>query len=103
MANSIYLQDENFCQEVCDITYNLSPMLNKAFKSESYKYLLQGMESKIAIIHITNAINRMKSKKAEFIQFNPLNDWGNYETALYCLKKLKFLCKENENSQIFIC
>ena len=103
MANSIYLQDENFCQDVCDITYNLSPMINKAFESESYKSLLQDMESEIAIIHLTNAINRMKSKKAEFLQFNPLNGWGNYEIALDCLKKLKFLCKENVNSKIFIC
>ena len=103
MANSIYLQDENFFQDVCDITYNLSPMINKAFESESYKYLLQGMESKMAIIYLTAAINRMKSKKAEFLQFNPLNGWGNYETALDCLKKLKFLCKANENAKIFIC
>jgi len=85
-----------------NITHNLNKM---AAKSEIYSEIWHPDElgikiAKELIERLTFGLEKLKSNKDFFKEFDASNGWGTYEDFLYFVEKYLEACKKYPNSKI---
>lgn len=89
--------DFSIGQQDFNLTYNVAPMLYKAF-GEGGLRSLYGMTGNKSFGKIMKALHYFKSHKDELEELNPENGWGSYETTLEVLSKMLPACIGNLDS-----
>lgn len=85
-----------------NITFNVSPMFRKAFKSENGLYVLDELDLDSALEEVLAAIKSMLSERKEYEKLNPPNGWGSYESTLLFLFQLCLNFTEVEGGVVFV-
>ena len=82
MSYDFSIGDNNF-----NLTYNVSPMLYKAFGEKGLRSIY-GFTGDKSFDKIVEAIQYFKDNKEELEALNPENGWGSYENTLTVLCKM---------------
>lgn len=81
-------------------TYNVHPMLKKAFAREEDINFLAGLKCHAAVVLLNKAIANMESDPTTYEAMNPPNGWGDYESCLVWLREIRGRCRENPDAEI---
>lgn len=80
------------CVELGDLTWNVAPILRKAFDSDDGIHILHGLEAHNAQWRLELAIERILDSPREYARLNPTNGWGSAVETAYMLIKLYYSC-----------
>lgn len=96
-------QEDNLVEvNSANITFNVSPMFRKAFKSAAGLYVLDGLDLDSALEEVFAAIKNMLSERKEYEKLNPPSGWGSYESTLLFLFQLCVNFTEVEDGVVFV-
>lgn len=82
-------------------THNVIPMWKEAGVFEVL-YESQGRKARDIVETLKKGVDHMRDNPAIFINLNPKNGWGSYETALPWLQNLVEQCLKNPDAEIHI-
>lgn len=86
--------DFNIGKQDFNLTYNVAPMLYKAFGKGGLRSLY-GLTGNKSFSKIMEAVSYFKSHKTELELLNPDNGWGCYDNTLQVLCKMLVACISN--------
>ena len=106
MSLDFYLEKkkwEEVTEEVYweNYTHNVVEMWNDAGCYDAL-YMSNGMNAKDIIPFLDKAIKSMSENPDDYKKLNPENGWGDYDSALEFLKRVRGMCDANPDAVIRI-
>jgi len=98
MSASLWLEGEDKHVPLCDMTYNLTPMLTAAGLPSWDCFA--GMEAQAAGWIFARARDNLMSDRARFEALEPANGWGTYWAAVEQLSVMADRCKESPRLRV---
>jgi hypothetical protein len=101
-----YINDEGDSKVIYDfnITHNLNKMANACGLYECLWYPNEnGYTYAGDIVYLLElGLNKLKNNREYYSKFNPLNNWGSYDSFLEFLQEVYDACKSNKKLSIKI-
>lgn len=80
-------------EDAGNMTYNVSPMYYEALGGDG----LRGLDGRLAwdaLPDLERAVADMEARPATYRTMNPQNGWGDYESALNYLRRIRDIARE---------
>lgn len=88
--------------EVGNYTYNCGKMFAAATGTDQWLSDLNGMTCKSAWLIVSRAVDEMEEHPDKYRAMNPENGWGDFDSFLKYVKKLKDACEKYPESKVVV-
>jgi len=106
MSWDVYLHKKKWMDDEIDVgnmTWNVSPMYNKAMNIESLDKALNGKKCNEVLPLLIKGRQKMIDNPEIYKKMNPPNGWGSYESAILFLGDIIIACEKHKDYKIEVC